>query len=79
MKKVVLFCFFGFISIIVFASFPMWSLAILGNFGGFDIDDLAPFSTASIRFKGFLIAISMTSVVYVIYTFSNLSIVLQAK
>jgi len=59
---------------ILFASIPMWSLAILGNFGGYDIDDLTLFSTASNRLKGFLIAISMTSVAYVLYTFSSISI-----
>ena len=51
----------------------MWLLAILGNFGGYYNDDLKLFSTASIRLKGFLIAISMTSLAYVLYTFSNLS------
>jgi len=66
---------FSFFLSIVFASLPMWSLAILGSFGGYDIDDLNLFSTISIRFKGVLIAISMTSVAYVIYTFSRFSLV----
>ena len=64
---------FSFFLSILFASIPMWLLAILGNFGGYYIDDLKLFSTVSIRLKGFLIAISMTSVAYVIYTFSKLS------
>jgi len=66
---------FSFFLSIIFASLPMWSLAILGSFGGYDIDDLNLFSTISIRFKGGLIAISMTSVAYVIYTFSRFSLV----
>ena len=70
---------FSILLSIIFGSIPMWSLFIFGNFGGFDVDDLKTFSTASIRLKGFLIAISMTSVAYVLYTFSQLSIVFQAK
>ena len=62
---------FSFFLSILFASLPMWSLAILGSFGGYDIDDLAFFSTASNRLKGLLIAISMISVAYVLYTFSS--------
>ena len=69
-----MFIFSLFLSILL-AALPMWSLAILGSFGGYDIDDLNLFSTISIRFKGFLIAISMTSVAYVIYTFSRFSLV----
>ena len=65
---------FSFFLAIVFASFPMWSLAIIGSFGGYDIDDLSLFSTVSNRVKGFLIAISMTSFAYVLYTLSNFSI-----
>ena len=56
---------------ILFSSFPMWSLAILGSFGGYDTKDLSLFSTVSNRLKGFLIAISMSSVAYVLYTFSG--------
>ncbi len=56
---------------IVFASFPMWSLAILGSFGGYDLDDLNLLSTLSNRLKGFLIAISMSSFAFVIYTFAH--------
>ena len=59
---------------IVFASLPMWSLAIFGSFGGYDIEDLNLFSTFSNRLKGFLIAISMASFAYILYTFSGLSI-----
>ena len=65
---------FSFFLSVLFASFPMWSLAILGSFGGYDTDDLSLFSTASNRLKGFLIAISMISVAYVLYTFSRFSI-----
>ena len=63
---------FSFLLSILFASLPMWSLSILGSFGGYDIDDLKLFSTVSNRLKGFMIAISMCSVAYVLYTFSNL-------
>ena len=66
---------FSFFLSILFSSLPMWSLAILGSFGGYDINDLTLFSTISNRFKGFLIAISMSSVAYVLYTFSRSSIV----
>ena len=62
---------FSFFLSIILASFPMWSLAILGSFGGYDIQDLNLFSTVSNRLKGFLIAISMTCVAYVMYTFSD--------
>ncbi len=65
-----MFVFSLFIST-VFASFPMWSIAILGSFGGYDIDDLTLFSTASNRLKGFLIAISMSSFAFVLYTFAH--------
>ena len=65
---------FSFFLSIVFASLPMWSLAIFGSFGGYDTDDLALFSTLSNRFNGLLIAISMISVAYVLYTFSRFAI-----
>ena len=65
-----MFVFSLFIST-VFASFPMWSIAILGSFGGYDIDDLTLFSTVSNRLKGFLIAISMSSFAFVVYTFAH--------
>ena len=64
---------FSFLISILVASLPMWSLAILGSFGGYDADELALFSTASNRLKGFLIAISMLSIAYVLYTFSSFS------
>ena len=65
-----MFIFSLFLSILI-SSLPMWSLAILGSFGGYDTEDLKLFATVSNRFKGFLIAISMISVAYVIYTFSH--------
>ena len=65
-----MFIFSIFISTLV-ASFPMWSIAILGSFGGYDINDLTLFSTVSNRLKGFLIAISMSSFAFVIYTFAH--------
>jgi len=65
---------FSFFLSILFASLPMWSLAILGSFGGYDTDDLTLFSTISNRLKGLLVAISMISVAYVLHTFSQLSI-----
>ncbi len=68
-----MFIFSLFLSILL-ASIPMWSLAIFGSFGGYDIDDLSLFSTVSNRLKGFLIAISMGSVAYVLYTFASFSI-----
>jgi len=65
---------FSFFLSILFASLPMWSLTILGSFGGYDTDDLTLFSTVPNRLKGFLIAISMISFAYVLYTFSHFSI-----
>ena len=59
---------------ILFASLPMWSLAILGSFGGYDVGDFKLFATVSNRIKGFLIAISMTSFAYVLYTISKFKI-----
>ncbi len=69
-NKMIIFSFF--ISIL-FASLPMWSLAILGDFGGYDANDLNPFSIVSNRLKAILIAISMTSLAYILYTFSHFS------
>ena len=68
-----MFIFSLFISVIV-ASIPMWLLTLLGTFGGYDIDDLRLFATASNRIKGFLIAISMASFAYCLYTFSTFSV-----
>ena len=65
---------FSFFLSIVFSSLPMWSLAIFGSFGGYDVDDLPLFSTISNRLNGFLIAISMTSFAYVLYTLSHFSL-----
>tara|TARA_B100000579_G_scaffold290116_1_gene240882 strand:+ start:141 stop:701 length:561 start_codon:yes stop_codon:yes gene_type:complete len=65
---------FSFFLSLLFASLPMFSLVIFGSFGGYDSDDLSLFSTASNRFKGFLIAISMISIAYALYTFSRFSI-----
>ena len=65
---------FSFFLATLFASLPMWSIAILGSFGGYDANDLSLFSTVSNRFKGLLVAISMISVAYVLYTFSRFSI-----
>ena len=67
-----MFIFDLFLSIL-FASLPMWSLSVLGSFGGYDVEDLKLFSTVPIRLKGFLIAISMTSVAYALYTLTGLS------
>ena len=60
---------------ILFASIPMWIIAVFGSFGGYDVDDLSLFSSVSNRLMSFLIAISITSVAYVMYTFSRISIV----
>tara|TARA_B100000579_G_scaffold127457_1_gene102769 strand:- start:284 stop:844 length:561 start_codon:yes stop_codon:yes gene_type:complete len=65
---------FSFFLSILFASLPMFSLAILGSFGGYDAEDLKLFSTVPNRFKGLLIAISMISFSYVLYAFSSFSI-----
>lgn len=65
---------FSFSLSILFASLPMLSISILGSFGGYDTDDLILFSTVPNRLKGLLIAISMISVAYVLYTFSRYSI-----
>ena len=67
-----MFIFSFFLSILI-ASLPMWSLAILGSFGGYDTNDLTLFSTVSNRLKGLLIGISMISVAYVLYTLSRFS------
>ena len=60
---------FSFFLSILSSSIPMWSLAILGHFGGYDIEDLTLFSTVYNRLKGLSIAISMISVAYVLYSF----------
>ena len=65
---------FSLLLSILFASLPMWSLAIIGSFGGYDAKDLAPFSTISNRLKGFLIAISMASIFYILFEISGFSI-----
>ena len=65
---------FSLLLSILFASLPMWLLAILGNFGGYNTDDLVLFSTVPNRFKGFLIAISMISFSYVLYSLTSFSI-----
>ena len=67
-KKMLVFSLFLSIA---FASLPMWLLAILGSFGGYDIANISLFSTFSIRVKGFFVAISMSSVAYVLYAFSG--------
>ena len=68
-----MFIFSFFLSIII-ASLPMLSIALFGSFGGYDIEDLSLFSTVSNRIKAFLIAISMISFAYVLYTLSRFSI-----
>ena len=65
---------FSFFLSLLFSSIPMWSLVILGSFGGYDTYDLPLFSTVSNRLKGFLIAISMTSFAYVLFTFAHFKI-----
>ena len=65
---------FSFFISILFSSLPMWSLVFIGSFGGYDADDLKLFSTISNRLKGLLIAISMISIAYVLYTFSGFPI-----
>ena len=65
---------FSFSLSLLLASLPMWSIVMLGSFGGYDADDLTLFSTVSNRLKGLLIAISMISVAYVLYTFLSFSI-----
>ena len=65
-----MFIFSMFISITI-ASLPMWSLSIFGSFGGYDISDLVLFATLANRLKGLIIAISMTSVSYVLYSISG--------
>ena len=67
---------FSFSVSIIFASLPMWTLAILGSFGGYDINDLNLFSTVSNRLKALLIAISMSSFAYILYTLSGFNMVL---
>ncbi len=62
---------FSFFISILFASLPMWSLAILGDFGGYDANDLKLFSIFSNRLKAILIAISMSALAYILYNFSH--------
>ena len=64
---------FSFFLSMLLASLPMWLLAILGSFGGYDTNDLTLFSTVSNRIKGLLIAIAFTSFSYVLYTFYSSS------
>ncbi len=52
---------------IVLASMPMWILAILGNFGGYDLKDLPLFSSWINRSKAFFIAISLNCISFVLY------------
>ena len=52
-------------------SLPMWCLFVLGNFGGYDIADLPLFASWSNRFKGLLLAASITSIAYILYAFIN--------
>tara|TARA_Y100001968_G_scaffold244089_1_gene228044 strand:+ start:612 stop:1172 length:561 start_codon:yes stop_codon:yes gene_type:complete len=59
---------------ILFSSVPMFLLAFLGNFGGYDIEDLTLFSTLPNRLKGLFMAVSMLSVSYVLYIFSGISL-----
>ena len=66
-----MFIFSVFISILA-SSIPMWLLAFLGNFGGYDTYDVSLFATVSNRLKGFLIAISMVSFSYALYSIFNI-------
>ena len=59
---------------ILFAALPMWSVAVLGSFGGYDLDDLPLFATLPNRIKGFFIAIALTSFAYVLYSVSQIKI-----
>jgi len=52
------------------SSIPMWSLFILGNFGGYDVNDLPLFSCWFNRLKGFLIALFISFSSYLLSLFS---------
>ena len=56
---------------LLIGSLPMWIIFLLGNFGGYDINDLSLFSSWMNRLKAFAIAISITSLSY---TFFHLNI-----
>ncbi len=49
------------------ASLPMWTLFILGNFGGYDINDLSLFSSWSNRIKAFLLAFMFSCLSYYLW------------
>ena len=65
----------GFFTSFAFAmslgSIPMWSIFILGNFGGYDVDDLPLFSSWVNRLKAFLLALFITAIAFTIYFFIN--------
>ena len=53
---------------LVIASLPMWLLFILGDFGGYDITDLPLFTSWLNRIKALIIALSITSISYTIFS-----------
>ena len=59
-------------SAIAISSIPMWGLFIFGNFGGYNSNDLAPFSTWSNRVKALFMALFITSMAYSFYQLTSL-------
>ena len=53
------------------SSIPMMLLAVLGNIGGYDNNDLPLFHSLGNRFKSLLIVISINSISYLIYLLGN--------
>ena len=53
------------------SSIPMWTLFILGNFGGYDIDDLSLFSSWSNRIRAFIFAFTMSLFSYYLWLAIN--------
>ena len=52
-------------------SLPMWSLFILGNFGGYDVADLPLFTSWINRIKAFLLALAITVIAYMTYVIAK--------
>lgn len=56
---------------LILASIPMWFLFILGNFGGYDVNDLSLFSSWTNRLKALLSAFILSIVSYYLWLTIN--------
>tara|TARA_Y100001968_G_scaffold331589_1_gene386752 strand:+ start:1064 stop:1609 length:546 start_codon:yes stop_codon:yes gene_type:complete len=56
---------------LIASSFPMWTLFILGNFGGYDINDLSLFSSWANRVKALLFALVLSLSSYYLWLIIN--------